>query len=145
MIIEANCVSKQSLIITKSVCEPEAQALLSLGMTSNETTAVPDSITKYQAAHDSRDVATALAQFAVDACVIDDGKTYEGVDGVETFLRRAGSEYTYTRALISAEEVTSDCWRVANRLEGNFPGGQVDLFYEFRLEGGLIARLTIAP
>ena len=42
-----------------------------MSMTSNETTAVPDAITKYQAAHDSRDVATALAQFTVDACVID--------------------------------------------------------------------------
>ncbi len=98
-----------------------------------------------QAAHDRRDVETAIAQFTADPSVVDDGKTYEGIDGVETFLRKAGSEYTYTRALISAEEVTSDCWRVANRLEGNFPGGQVDLFYEFRLEGGLIARLTIAP
>ena len=114
-------------------------------MTSNETTAVPNAITKYQAAHDSRDVATALAQFTVDACVIDDGKTYEGVDGVETFLRKAGSEYTYTRTLISAEEVAANCWRVTNRLEGNFPGGQVDLTYEFQLEGELIARLIIAP
>jgi hypothetical protein len=121
------------------------QALLSLIMTSNEITAVPNAITKYQAAHDSRDVATALAQFTFDACVIDDGKTYEGVDGVETFLRKAGSEYTYTRTVISAEEKASDCWRVVNRLEGNFPGGQVDLSYEFQLNDGLIIRLVIAP
>ena len=107
--------------------------------------AVPKAIAMYQAAHDRRDVEAAIAQFTADASVVDDGKTYVGIDGVETFLRKAGSEYTYTRALISAEEVTSDCWRVANRLEGNFPGGQVDLFYEFRLEGDLIARLTIAP
>ena len=114
-------------------------------MTSNETTAVPNAITKYQAAHDSRDVATALAQFTFDACFIDDGKTYEGVDGVETFLRKAGSEYTYTRTLLSAEEKASDCWRVVNRLEGNFPVGQVDLSYEFQLNDGLIIRLVIAP
>jgi hypothetical protein len=114
-------------------------------MTSNETTAVPNAITKYQAAHDSRDVATALAQFTVDACVIDDGKTYEGIDGVETFLRKAGSEYTYTRTVITAEEKASNCWRVVNRLEGNFPGGKVDLSYEFRLIDGLIIRLVIAP
>jgi hypothetical protein len=114
-------------------------------MTSNETTAVPNAITKYQAAHDSRDVATALAQFTVNACIIDDGKIYEGVHGVETFLRKAGSEYTYTRTLLSAEEKALDCWRVVNRLEGNFPGGQVDLSYEFQLNDGLIIRLVIAP
>jgi hypothetical protein len=34
---------------------------------------------------------------------------------------------------------------VTNRLEGNFPGGQVDLSYEFYLESELIARLIIAP
>jgi hypothetical protein len=121
------------------------QALLSLIMTSSETTAVPNAITKCQAAHDSRDVATALAQFTVDACVIDDGKTYEGVDGVETFLRKAGSEYTYTRTLISAEEKSADCWRIVNHLAGNFPGGHVDLSYEFQLTNGLIRRLVIAP
>jgi hypothetical protein len=114
-------------------------------MTSNETTAVPNAITKYQAAHDSRDVATALTQFTLDACIIDDGKTYEGVDGVETFLRKAGSEYTYTRTVISVEEKASDCWRVVNRLEGNFPAGRVDLSYDFQLNEGLIIRLVIAP
>ena len=106
---------------------------------------IPNAITMYQAAHDRKDVAAALAQFTLDARVIDDGRTYEGIDGVETFLRKAGSEYTYTRTVISAEEITAKCWRVTNRLEGNFPGGQVDLSYEFHLEGELIARLTIAP
>ena len=106
---------------------------------------VPKAISQYQAAHDNRDVATALAQFTLTASVIDDGKKYEGMDGVETFLRKAGSEYTYSRTLIAAEEVSSDCWRVTNRLEGNFPGGIVDLSYEFLLEDGLISRLVIAP
>ena len=106
---------------------------------------VPKAISQYQAAHDSRDVAVALAQFTLNASVIDDGKKYEGTDGIETFLRKAGSEYTYTRTLISAEEVSTECWRVTNRLEGNFPGGQVDLSYEFLLEDGLISRLVIAP
>jgi len=99
----------------------------------------------YQSAHDRRDVETALAQFTHEATVVDDGRRYEGVNGIEQFLTKAGSEYTYTRTLISAEEVTANCWRVTNRLEGNFPGGQVDLSYEFYLESELIARLIIAP
>ena len=114
-------------------------------MTSSESSALPSAIRRYQAAHDSRDVVAALAQFTFDASVVDDGKVYDGTDGVETFLRKAGSEYTYTRTLISAEQVSSDSWRVTNLLEGNFPGGQVDLSYEFHLESGLISRLVIAP
>lgn len=114
-------------------------------MNPDETAAVPNAIRRYQAAHDKRDVAVALAQFTLTATVIDDGKRYEGTDGVETFLRKAGSEYTYTRTLIDAEEVSSDCWRITNRLEGNFPGGQVDLSYEFHLDGELVSRLVIAP
>jgi len=106
---------------------------------------IPNAITMYQAAHDRRDVDTALAQFTHEATVVDDGRRYEGVNGIEQFLTKAGSEYTYTRTLISAEEVTANCWRVTNRLEGNFPGGQVDLSYEFYLESELIARLIIAP
>jgi hypothetical protein len=112
---------------------------------STNATEPPQAITVYQVAHDRRDVATALAQFTVDSSVVDDGRTYQGISGVESFLSTAGSEYTYTRTLIVANEIAPDCWRVTNRLEGNFPGGQVDLSYEFHLVDGLIARLVIAP
>ncbi|MEQ1699530.1 MAG: nuclear transport factor 2 family protein [Ilumatobacteraceae bacterium] len=112
---------------------------------SSEPVNVPTAITTYQAAHDRRDVATALAQFTADACVVDDGRRYEGRSGVEAFLSTAASEYTYTRTLLAAEEITPDRWHVANHLEGNFPGGQVDLSYEFHLTDGLIMQLTIAP
>ena len=112
---------------------------------SSNATEVPPAITIYQAAHDRRDVPTALAQFDVGARVVDDGRTYEGISGVESFLRNAASEYTYTRTLVAAEEVGPDRWRVTNHLDGNFPGGHVDLSYEFQLERGLITLLTIAP
>ena len=56
---------------------------------SSHQTDVPSSITIYQAAHDRRDVPTAVAQFAADARVVDDGRTYEGISGVESFVRNA--------------------------------------------------------
>lgn len=105
----------------------------------------PAAVVTYQAAHDRRDIATALAQFANDATVVDDGRTYDGAAGVETFLRTAASEYTYTRTLVAAEEIAPDRWHVTNHLEGDFPGGQVDLSYEFTIADGLITRLVIAP
>jgi hypothetical protein len=41
--------------------------------------------------------------------------------------------------------VGADTWLVTNRLEGDFPGGIVDLGYRFRLTGDAIAELLIAP
>ena len=36
-------------------------------------------------------------------------------------------------------------WVATNRLEGDFPGGVVDLRYRFAMDGDLIAELVIAP
>jgi len=47
--------------------------------------------------------------------------------------------------LLDAEEEQPNLWLVRNRLEGNFPGGVVDLGYRFVLVEGLIADLVIAP
>jgi hypothetical protein len=116
-----------------------------MNMTSPDATNLPKSISAYQMAHDRRDIPTALAQFADDASVVDDGRTYDGIAGVESFLRTAASEYTFTRTLVSAVEIAPDHWIVTNHLEGDFPGGEVDLTYEFRLANGLITHLTIAP
>jgi hypothetical protein len=112
---------------------------------SPDASKVPRAIETFQTAHDRRDVPTALAQFAEVARVVDDGHIYDGIAGVETFLRTAASEYTFTRTLASAVEIAPDHWIVTNHLEGDFPGGHVDLAYEFRLAHGLITSLTIAP
>ena len=92
---------------------------------------VPEAIDAFQSAHDRRDTATALAQFAEVARVVDDGRTYDGRAAVEAFLSSAASEYTFTRTRVSAVEIAPDHWIVDNHLEGDFPGGQVDLAYEF--------------
>ena len=39
----------------------------------------------------------------------------------------------------------SDAWLVTNHLEGNFPGGEVDLRYQFQLQADRIAELIIEP
>ena len=36
-------------------------------------------------------------------------------------------------------------WVVRQRLEGDFPGGVVELDYRFVLSGGLISELVISP
>ena len=57
--------------------------------------------------------------------------------------RRANTRST--RSLVRAEAVDPRTWLVVNHLEGNFPGGVVDLRYQFVIADGLISELVIAP
>jgi len=106
---------------------------------------VPDAVAKYQDAHDRGDVEEALAAFTSTATVKDDGHEYRGRDEIRDWLGRASTEFTYTRTLTGADAIDTGTWLVTNHLEGNFPGGVVDLRYRFVLADGLIAELEIAP
>jgi hypothetical protein len=106
---------------------------------------LPEVIGRYQDAHDHHDTERALSAFAADARVVDEDREYRGADQIRTWLATAAAEFTYTRTLLDVEVVDGDAWLVVNRLEGNFPGGVVDLRYRFALRDGLIAELTIAP
>lgn len=107
--------------------------------------AVPEVIGRYQAAHDGHDVPVALSCFTADARVFDDGREYLGTDAIREWLSTAASEYTFTRTLVSASPQDGGGWLVVNHLEGDFPGGVVDLRYQFTLAGDLISGLLIAP
>jgi ketosteroid isomerase-like protein len=106
---------------------------------------LPAVVDDYQQAHDRRDADAALAAFTADAVVRDDGHEYQGQDEIRDWLARASVEFTYTRTLTSAAPVDATTWLVTNHLEGDFPGGVVDLRYRFVLEDGLIRELEIAP
>lgn len=106
---------------------------------------LPDVVSRYQGAHDRRDSAEALSAFAPDARVADDGRKYRGTDEIRDWLDHAASEYTFTRSLVRAEATGAGSWVVVNRLEGNFPGGIVDLRYQFVVVDDLISELVIAP
>ena len=106
---------------------------------------LPEVIIRYQEAHDRHDTAAALSAFAPDAIVVDENREYRGSDQIRHWLRTAASEFTYTRTFVSAEAPATDTWLVLNHLEGDFPGGVVDLRYKFVLTADLIAELLIAP
>jgi len=106
---------------------------------------IPDVVRRYFDAHDRRDADAALLAFAPDARVFDDGHEYRGLDAIRDWLARASTEFTYTRSFLHAGEKEPNLWLVRNRLEGNFPGGVVDLGYRFTVVDGLIADLVIAP
>lgn len=106
---------------------------------------VPDVISRYQDAHDRRDAAEALTAFTPDARVVDDGHEFVGSDAIAAWIVGAASEFTFTRTFVSAEVVAANRWLVVNHLEGDFPGGVVDLRYEFVVTHDLISELVIAP
>lgn len=104
---------------------------------------VPEAIETHLEAHDRRDTDAAVAAFATDATVTDDGATYEGSERVRWWLDNAASEYQYTRTLLAVEDLGGGSYLVTNHLSGDFPGGEVDLRYRFDLRDGRIHRLVI--
>ncbi|MFI5615071.1 nuclear transport factor 2 family protein [Amycolatopsis sp. NPDC051903] len=106
---------------------------------------LPKPITDYLAAHEKRDADAALPLFTPDATVVDDGRTYRSPDEIGAWLRRAGSEYTYTSTLTATEHVDDSRYVATYHLEGDFPGGVVDLHHRFTLHNGRISRLVIEP
>jgi hypothetical protein len=106
-------------------------------------TGLPRTITDYLTAHRTRDAETAITCFANDAAVTDEGNTYHGTAGIRRWLDRSASEYTYTIELTGAEKIDDEHYTALNHLEGDFPGGVVDLHFRFTLRDGRIARLVI--
>ena len=106
---------------------------------------LPEVLTRYLNAHRDHDTATALTTFTDGATVIDDGNSYSGTAAIRKWLNRTSTEYTYTTELTGAHRTDQTHYTAANRLEGNFPGGIVDLRYQFTLRDSLIGHLVIEP
>jgi ketosteroid isomerase-like protein len=114
-------------------------------MTDTEITDLPATVRSYLAAHAARDTGTALAAFTEDAEVTDEGRTHRGTEEIREWLEHSSSEYTFTTELTGAQRTDDEHWVVTSHLEGDFPGGLVDLRYRFTLRGDRIAVLAIAP
>ncbi|MBB3674740.1 nuclear transport factor 2 family protein [Modestobacter versicolor] len=108
-------------------------------------TGLPARVQEFLTAHTARDADTAVRAFTPDAVVTDEGRTFRGTEELLGFLRHSGSEFSYTTELTAVERLDDEHWVAVNHLEGDFPGGVVDLAYRFTLVGDLIAELVIAP
>jgi ketosteroid isomerase-like protein len=106
---------------------------------------LPEIIERYQRAHDRGDTSGALAAFAPDATVVDDGRRSVGHDEIAAWLTDTANAFTYTRTLLAAEAEGPTTWLVTNRLDGDFPGGTVELRYRFTIVDDRITELHIAP
>lgn len=83
--------------------------------------------------------------FAPDARVVDDNVTYQGVDAIHGWLTTVASAYVYTTTFVGQAREQGEQWVILARLEGNFPGGVVNLRYRFSVAENLIRDLVIAP
>jgi ketosteroid isomerase-like protein len=110
-----------------------------------EATQLPATVRAYLAAHATGEVEAAIAVFAPDAVVVDDGRSFRGTEEVLDFLRAAGSQFDYTTELVGAERIDDAHWVAVQRLEGAFPGGVVELRFRFTLVDDLVGELVIAP
>jgi hypothetical protein len=66
-------------------------------------------------------------------------------DFVSGVYEKLASVYDYTTKLIGVEAAGEGEYAARVHLEGNFPGGTVDLQYRFTVDGDVIRRLEIAP
>ena len=103
----------------------------------------PDVIARYVAAQATRDFDTLLTLFADDAVVVDEGQTRLGASEIRAWQETVATAYEYTTELRGVEAVGEGMYVVRVHLEGNFPGGTVDLRYRFTIEGDRIQRLEI--
>jgi len=110
---------------------------------------LPQAIARFLREADPQHKANAhdlLSAFATDATVIDDdGNTYTGHDEIHRWREAEASKYTYRIEVSHVEKFDDTHYVVTNHLEGDFPGGVVDLIYRFILANDLITNLEIAP
>jgi ketosteroid isomerase-like protein len=107
--------------------------------------ALPEAIATYLIAHQARDLDTAMARYAADAAVTDEGRTYRGAAEIRAWLATSAVEYTYTVELTGALRIDDGHYDARHHLAGNFPGGVADLHFRFTLRDELITRLVIEP
>ncbi|MFS4505118.1 nuclear transport factor 2 family protein [Clavibacter sp. Sh2141] len=107
-------------------------------------TDLPEAVQRYLDGREAGEPSAAAAPFAEDAVVEDDGRTYRGREEIAAWRTGAAAAFRYTSTRL-ATTVEGTRVVLVDRLEGDFPGGRVDLTSAFALdEAGAIASLRIA-
>src|SRR6202035_71683 len=94
------------------------------------TGALPPVISGYLAASDRGDAEAIVGCFAEDAVVVDEGQEWRGTAAIRRWRATVATTYQYTVQVTGAKALGeadgAERHDVYIRLEGNFPGGQVD-------------------
>jgi ketosteroid isomerase-like protein len=110
---------------------------------------MPPIVSNYLAASDRDDIDAIVSCFTEDAVVLDEDRHWRGAAAIRQWRERVATAFEYNVAIIRSEALGqadgAQRHDVYTRLEGNFPGGQVDLINRFALRGDLIVGLEIVP
>lgn len=108
-----------------------------------DPTLLPSPVVAYLDARDAHRHVDATAAFSPSALVIDDGRSYRGLDAISAWITTSSTEFTYTSTRLDQRVDGTGRAVVRVRLDGNFPGGTVVLRHGFDLAAGRIERLVI--
>ena len=106
-------------------------------------TTAPEVISRYLTAAAARDLDVVADCFADDAFVVDEDHLYRGIDEIQEWRRRTAAAFNCTATVSKVDDRGEGRYRMTAHVVGDFPGGEVDLDYNFRLVGDRIAALTI--
>src|SRR5690348_15894561 len=119
------------------------------GAAASRAGSLPAVIFGYLAATDRGDAEALVRCFAEDAVVVYEGQEWRGTAAIRRWRDTVATAYDYTVQVTGAKAVGEvdgvERHDVYLHLEGNFPGGEVDLTDRFALRNRLIARLEIVP
>lgn len=106
-------------------------------------TTIPAVISRYYDAAAAGDLDTVIGCFTADAHVRDEGHDFHGLSEIRHWRESLASRFTYTTESTGAVATGDQQYLVTTHLEGDFPGGVVDLDQRFTLVEDLIADLSI--
>ena len=112
------------------------------------TNQLPAVISRYFDADRVRDVDAVVSCFTDDAAVSDEGQTWRGHDKIRAWRTGTAAKFQYTIEVLDAAAVegpstATERHDVHTHMEGDFPGGQVDLTFRFAVRDGLISTLDV--
>jgi len=109
---------------------------------------LPPVISRFLTTLDAGDADALIACFTNDASLGDEDQTWHGHAEIRRWRQEVAGAFQFTVEILGAAKQPSDEFERHDlnvRLEGNFPGGIVDLTYRIGLRDGLIAELEMTP
>ncbi len=106
-------------------------------------TPTPAIISRYYAAAASGDLDLVLDCFTAEAHVHDEDRDYHGRSEIRSWREGVATRFTYTTEITDVEQLGDGIHLVHTHLEGDFPGGVVDLKQRFTVSDGRISALVI--
>lgn len=102
----------------------------------------PEPIHAYFTASNAGDTERAVACFAQDAEVHDEGHTHRGLSAIRLWAIEAKQRFDFQVTPVRVEQ-DQQTVRVRAQVSGNFPGSPIALTHVFELHDGRIASLRI--